>query len=122
MVNGHLFFVPISRLPKHAATAKQSVLLTGLKLDEFDRCAKAILEVQAKLSSVLLSDSLQDWKLLTDQRKICLEFGNRYFSSNSDGSNQLDASLADTIDPLRILAHKVPKGQHTENNVVLYFD
>lgn len=56
-----------------------------------------------------------------DQGKICLEFGNGYFSNDSDGSDQSETSLSTAVDPLGILVGEVSEARHTEDNVVLYF-
>ena len=110
------------RLPKQPITAKQSVVLTGLGSDKFDQCARGILEVHTKLSSSLPPGSLQLWRPLTDQGRICLEFSNRYFASGTDSMDQSDVALGSGIDPAGVLAQECPEGRHTEDNVVLYFD
>lgn len=66
----------MTSLPKHAAFAKQTFMLTGLGRAEFDLAARAILEIQTKLSSALLSNTMQNWKPNLDQGKICIEFSN----------------------------------------------
>ncbi len=110
------------RLPRHPVSAKQSIVLTGLGADVFDQCARGILEVHSKLSSVLPADTLQTWKPITDKGHICLEFGNRYFAGESEGADLEDLGVSNIIDPLGILTREVPHGKHTEDNVVLYFD
>ena len=110
------------RLSKNPRTAKQSVVVSGLGSEAFDRCARAILEVHAKLAAALPPGTLEEWKPIMDEGKICLEFSNRYFAVSSDGENLHTVSLSSEIDPFGLLAEAVPDGRHTEDNQVLYYD
>ena len=102
--------------------AKQSVLLTGLGCEPFEHCARAMLQVHAKLSSALPSQALHEWSPIIHEGDICLEFANRYFSTGSDGDNLQTVSLGSEIDPFGLLAEAVPNGKHTEDNKVLYYE
>lgn len=112
----------VVRLPKKPMSAKQSVILTGLSSEPFENCARAILEVHAKLSSALPPQALREWSPVVHEGDICLEFGNRYFASGSDGAHLDTVSLGSDIDPFGLLAGAVPDGKHTEDNKVLYYE
>lgn len=109
------------RVPKNPASAKQAITLTGLGSTEFELAARAVLQIHTLFSSTIPEDALTNWKPMRDGGDVCLEFSNRYFR----GKNDQDAAaleLDKEIDPLGILRSKCPTGEHTEDNIVLYFE
>lgn len=101
--------------------AKQSVTLTGLGSTEFEAAARAVLAIHTMFSSTLPDDALVPWKPQKDTDYVCLEFYNRYFKGR-DETGSPAADIGTEIDPLGILRTRCPLGEHTEDNVVLYFE
>lgn len=96
-----MYYAPYSRLPKHASSAKQSIIITGLGAKEFDVYMLAILELHVKLASVLLPNSLQDWKPILD--RICLKLTSRYFAMEMDHGGHELLHIPASLDPLGVL-------------------
>lgn len=53
---------------------------------------------------------------------LALTFTNRYFSTPEEASGKEDRQLSAYVDPLNILREAVPRGVHTQDNEVLYFE
>ncbi|KAI0801726.1 hypothetical protein BC629DRAFT_1438358 [Irpex lacteus] len=111
----------VDQLPKNPMAAKQSVTLTGLGSTEFEAAARAVLAIHTMFSSTLPDDALVPWKPQKDTDYVCLEFYNRYFKGR-DETGSPAADIGTEIDPLGILRTRCPLGEHTEDNVVLYFE
>ena len=110
-------------LPKgNAAAAKQSVVITGLGIPEFQAAARAVLEIHTFFGSTLPDTCLEPWHPVkgSEEGFMCLEFSNRYFSGGKDHDVALE--LGKDIDPEGILRAQCPEGIHTEDNRVLYFE
>ena len=109
------------RLTKNPLSVKQSVVLTGLGSEMFDKNAKAIIEIRSRFAAHLPDGVLETWKPLLDEDFICIELSNRYLTpdrlSHSYDSVPFDAS----IDPFGLLRDK-EGGRRTEDNVVLYYE
>lgn len=103
-------------------TAKQSVVLTGLGCEEFDGSVRAIIALHSRFAMHLPSDMLNEWKPVTDEDLLCLEFANRYFTPNYLAKQYDQSDLPDSVDPMRLLRSKAKGGCHTEDNQVLYFE
>ena len=58
---------------------------------------------------------------MRDSEHVCLEFANRYFRGKDDDVSTV-LSLGSDIDPYGILQSRCSDGEHTEDNVVLYFE
>ncbi|KAI0083655.1 hypothetical protein BDY19DRAFT_899974, partial [Irpex rosettiformis] len=115
---------PITRndqLPKNPLAVKQSVVLTDLGNKEFEAAARGVLEIHTLFASTLPDNSLVPWKPMKDGEFVCLEFSNRYFSLGRNSSSGL-IELDKDVDPLGILRARCPTGEHTEDNVVLYYE
>ena len=71
--------------------------------------------------STLPEGTLISWKPTRDAGYICLEFSNRYFRSKDDGESAA-VPLGNSIDPHDLLGSRCRGAEHTEDNVVLYFE
>ena len=109
------------RIPKNPLAARQSIVLTGLGSEGFERAARAVLQIHTLFSSTLPEDSLLPWKPIRDSGYICLEFSNRYFKGKDDGDATV-LPLGRKIDPYDLLRSKCQSAEHTEDNVVLYYE
>ncbi|KAI0084505.1 hypothetical protein BDY19DRAFT_875268, partial [Irpex rosettiformis] len=115
---------PITRseqIPKNPMATKQSMVITGLGNKDFDTAARAVLEVHTLFASTLPENMLVPWKPSRDGDFVCLEFSNRFFKTGGD-SNAGIVELNADIDPLGLLRACCPSGEHTEDNVVLYYE
>ena len=110
-----------NRLTKNPVAAKQSLLLTGLGSDLFDKSAKAIIEIHSRLANYLPPNTLEEWQPLKDEGCLCLELSNRYLTPERLAIAYDAETLDDAIDPLGLLKGK-PGGKRTEDNVVLYYE
>ena len=106
---------------KNPRFARQSVLLSGLGLDQFHRTFDALLEI-----GTVIEDNLPNGKLRRPTPRLergfpVLQFSNRYFADSSEAGAS-DAVSMDAVDPMKILRAAVPDGIHTLDNEVLYFE
>lgn len=110
------------RLTKKPSTAKQSVVLTGLGCDEFDGSVRAIIALHSQFATHLPADTLNEWKPVTDDNLLCLEFANRYFTPNHLATQYDRVELTESVDPRGLLQSKARGGYHTEDNQVWYYE
>ena len=108
-------------MTKNPSAAKQSLVLSGLGSDLFDKCAKAILEIHSRFATHLPNDSLESWKPLIDEEVICLELTNRYLTPDRLAAIYDTVPFDETIDLFGLLRGKAG-GKRTEDNVVLYYE
>ena len=71
--------------------------------------------------STLPEGTLISWTPTRDSGYICLEFSNRYFRSKDDGEF-VTIPLGEDIDPHDLLGSRCRGAEHTEDNVVLYYE
>ena len=114
-------YLTLPRIPKNPFTAKQSIVITGLGSVEFERAARAVLQIHTLFGSTVPEDTLLPWKPLRDSEYVCLEFSNRYFKGKDDGVSAV-LPLPRNIDPYDMLRAKCHGAEHTEDNVVLYYE
>ena len=110
-----------SSLGKNPRFARQTVVLSGLGLPEFQRCFDAILEIGAVIEDHLPSGNLRRQTPRLERGYPVLQLGNRYFADPAD-TGSADAVPMEVVDPLKILRNAVPDGVHTTDNEVLYFE
>ena len=96
-------------------------MITGLGSVEFERAARAVLQIHTLFGSTVPEDTLLPWKPLRDSEYVCLEFSNRYFKGKDDGNSPV-LPLPRNIDPYDMLRAKCHGAEHTEDNVVLYYE
>lgn len=101
--------------------SKQSIVVTGLGSAEFERSARAVLQIHTLFESTLPEGTLLSWKPMRDSGYMCLEFSNRYFRGKDDGESPT-IPLGHEIDPKDILGSVCRGAEHTEDNVVLYYE
>ena len=87
---------------------------------EFERSARAVLQIHTMFESTLPEGTLIPWKPTRDCGYMCLEFSNRYFRSKDDGE-YATMPLGQDIDPQDLLGSRCRGAEHTEDNVVLYY-
>ena len=119
--NSKSAYSTLIRIPKNPITAKQSIVITGLGSVEFERSARAVLQIHTLFGSTVPEDTLLPWKPLRDSEYVCLEFSNRYFKGKDDGNSAV-LPLPRNIDPYDMLRAKCHGAEHTEDNVVLYYE
>ncbi|KAI0083213.1 hypothetical protein BDY19DRAFT_900618, partial [Irpex rosettiformis] len=113
--------ISAGQLTKNPSTAKQSLVLTGLGCELFDRSVKAVIEFHSRLASHLPTDSLTSWKPLVVDQFLCLELSNRYVTPSHLAASYDSATFDESIDPFGLLRAKVI-GQRTDDNIVLYYE
>lgn len=116
------FLLPTPRLPKHLRSLRQSILVSGLGLEQFEQYTKAIMSIRQVLDGHLAAGMLQEWTPSTENGYLCLDFSNRYFSTNEEADGRSTFPLSKDLDPFGILAKAAGKGVHTEDNTVMYFE
>lgn len=116
-------YTPALRLPSNISSAKQSVRLSGLGLEAFNKSIHGLLEIQEVLSLHVPLNTMTPWSPLREKGHPVLEFGNRYFTSVKDGQDENEDDIPlDSIDPAHVLRSRVPPGaRHLSDNVVLYY-
>ena len=102
--------------------AKQSVTLSGLGEEGFDRCAVAILEIQQVISRQLPPNCMDKVQPGSDNGYLTLEFSNRYFSTSKDPQDEV-VSMNAYVDPVSVLQEQVTSdAKHFADNKVLYYE
>ncbi|KAI0085727.1 hypothetical protein BDY19DRAFT_896156, partial [Irpex rosettiformis] len=111
----------VAQLTKNPSTAKQSLVLTGLGCESFDRSVRAVIEFHSRFAGRLPTDCLASWKPMVDDQFLCLELSNRYVTPTHLAPSYDSATFDESIDPFGLLRAKVG-GQRTEDNIVLYYE
>ncbi|KAF7798783.1 hypothetical protein EIP86_010008 [Pleurotus ostreatoroseus] len=111
-----------SQLPKSPERATQSVLMTGLGTEGFEKAVQGALQIYQHMQRCLPAGALIPWKPVTYEGHLGLELSNRYFSSSKEAEGQQIVELSSDIDPNNILRKAVPHGLHTLDNTVVYFE
>lgn len=109
-------------MPRNVRSLKQSIVLSGLGLDRFEKYTTAILSIRNVLDGSLPAGALQAWTPVSENGYVGIEFGNRYFSTNEEADGRLAVPLSKDMDPFNILSQIIGKGIHTEDNEVVYFE
>lgn len=102
--------------------ASQSVTLSGLGGDTFEKSVQGVLEVYSHISRHLPQGKLLPWQPQMTNGNLSLTFSNRYFASADEAQGQEPIALGAYVDPLNILRDAVPQGIHTADNEVLYYE
>lgn len=108
-------------MTKNPTAAKQSLVLTGLGYEAFEKSVRALIELHSHFANSLPSGTLEAWHPIADQDDMCMEFSNRYLTPGHLAVIYETASFDDLTDPLYLLRGK-SGGRRTEDNVVLYYD
>jgi hypothetical protein len=102
---------------------RQSVAITGLGSEIFQKNLEVIKTIQAIFSREFQENALVDWTSTIFQKTESIDIANRYFVPRQDASPSSSVELHPSIDPtgrLRSLASR--DFVHTEDNEVQYYE
>ena len=102
--------------------ASQTVVLTGLGLEQFEQAIQAVLQIYNRFGSNLPQGCLDPWKPQVMNGHLTLTFANRYLASFHEAEGMQATPLSQDVDPNGVIRKSVPKVYHTSDNDVLYFE
>jgi len=82
---------------------RQSVTLTGLSTESFDRAASACEAIYAKMSAHFLVGSVNHWENTVYEGHAATDFNARYFTRCNDTPNEGNLTFGDGVDPDGVL-------------------
>ncbi|THH15427.1 hypothetical protein EUX98_g9469 [Antrodiella citrinella] len=111
----HATLPPVSQktqLTRKDLKARQFLRVTGLGATAFDEVIEGLQALRDNVASRLLPSNLSDTRFTDERGHPVLEFGNRYFSFQTEaGSDEDSVELENDIDPFGILRHIGEEGR-----------
>ena len=90
--------------------------------DVFEQNAQGAFEVHDHFKRNLPHDSLLPWEPKNWSGNLSMMFSNRYFASVEEAEGQRPLELGEEVDPDGMLRQAVPRGVHTMDNQVAYYE
>ena len=102
---------------------KQSITLTGLGVEHFDKAVRGVGLIYQMFKGHLIRRGCQlhDWKPGHDVEDLMLTFTNRYLTPSKDAQGETPFDLGELVDPLNILWPLLRSEVHIQENVVEYW-
>ena len=112
-----------NRTPRQVGFARQTIRLTGLGYESFDKAIRVIYALEQLMTRSLPPNSCHSWAPSLFENFPTIDIGNRYFTQRSEVLVDDIASFSSAIDPHGILAHSGgDKYVHTMDNLVQYYE
>ena len=109
--------------PRHIASARQSLSITGLGTETFRKVISTIHVLDHLMCQTLSPNSAHPWVPSQFDEFPSIEISNRYFTRRSEILADDIASFSCDIDPTGILARRAGDTfTHAVDNVVVYYD
>lgn len=113
------------RLPSSLIKASQSITLTGLGSETFERAVKGLLALHDVLRASL-GDNLDTWTPDVLNGMFIIEFWNRYTSTTREAKDDIVVTLPESVDPFGILRKRMADSQsgtlYLADNQVEYYE
>ena len=115
--------ISIPHNANHIIDIKQSVTLTGLGNEHFDKAVQGVSLIYQMFKGHLArcGCQLHDWKPGHDVEDLTLTFTNRYLTPSKDAQGETPFDLGEIVDPLNVLRPLLRSEVHTQENVVEYW-
>lgn len=101
--------------------AEQSITLTGLGLDCFERYVRGVLAIHGILASHLAGHTLGPWKPSHLNGDLVLKFSSQYFAHPREAKGRISQPLGKDVDPSGVMAKRITTEVHLEENQVEYY-
>ena len=115
----------LPRNPNRLIDLKQSVTLTGLGSESFDKAVRGLCMLYQNVKGQVMQRGcqLREWAPGEDGGNLTLTFSNRYLTAAKDvADDDVRQDLGEVVDPFNILRPLLRTEVHTSDNCVEYWE